>query len=43
MFIKMIEENIDIIIGIGIGIGLMQLLGIIIVYILCKSMKRYAR
>ncbi|XP_021937297.1 CD82 antigen-like isoform X2 [Zootermopsis nevadensis] len=42
-FVQLIMENINIAIGIGIGIGLVQLLGIILAFCLCRSINGYIK
>jgi tetraspanin-18 len=42
-FAELIAENINIAIGIGIGLGLVQLLGIILAFCLCKSINGYIK
>ncbi|XP_069688524.1 CD82 antigen-like [Periplaneta americana] len=42
-FVELIMENINIAIGIGIGLGLIQLLGIILAFCLCRSINGYIK
>ncbi|KAJ9595708.1 hypothetical protein L9F63_013121, partial [Diploptera punctata] len=42
-FVDLVMEHINIVIGIGIGLGLVQLLGMILAFCLCKSISDYIK